>query len=87
MSVQISDNQTKEIVNTTILDQELVNFSAVVFTTSSYDLVISGDYSLDVPMVVTDEPAKRVLSLINAIHQSYPPSPITDVSGIEEIYE
>ena len=87
MDVQIFENQTKELVNTINLDRELIRFSSVVFTTSSYDFIMANDFYSNVPKAITGESARKVLSLASELHKSYPPDPVTDISGIEEIYE
>lgn len=85
--MQILDNQTKEIINTANLDQELINFGSVFFTTSSCDFIVTTDSHSDGTGIPTGESVKRVLSLVSELQKSYPPEPNTDISGLEEIYE
>ena len=81
------DNQVREAININELDKELMDFSAIPFTTSACSFVIivpenGTDFSTD-RMHATEE----VLSLINKIESTYPPPSDTDISGIEEIYD
>ena len=78
---------TKELIDTSKLDQELINFVAEPFTTSTYNFIlISGSFSHRIE-IRREETVIKVLSLINRLEKSYPPEQDTDISGIEEIYE
>ncbi|MEK7180022.1 MAG: hypothetical protein AAB706_00945 [Patescibacteria group bacterium] len=87
MNVQLSENKIKEVIDTKNLDQELIEFEPLPFTTSSCNFIVVSIPSSSDFGVRREESVERVFALINELEKSYPPEPNTDISGIEEIYE
>lgn len=87
MGVQFSENKIKEVINTKNLDQELIEFDSLPFTTSSCNFIVVSASSSNDFGIHREEAVQRVFALINELEKSYPPAPNTDISGIEEIYE
>lgn len=72
-------------INVERLDQELIKFVTVPFSTATYNFIVIS--SSDDMEIRREEAAAKVMALVSALERSYPPQPETDISGIEEIYE